>query len=188
MLLKQVKSRARREHYPAPFAIVDLWARFGASPKTGYEAEAKSIAKLMVGETSRNLVRVFFLQNRLKSQGSKPQQKISRVHVVGAGVMGGDIAAWCALRGMNVTLQDRGMEFIEPAMERANKLFKKKIRDANDREGTIARLNPDVDGLGIADADLIIEAIFEDLEVKQELLKKIESSMKPGDKYVQYPP
>jgi 3-hydroxyacyl-CoA dehydrogenase/enoyl-CoA hydratase/3-hydroxybutyryl-CoA epimerase len=134
----------------------------------------------MVGETSRNLVRVFFLQNRLKSQGSKPQQKISRVHVVGAGVMGGDIAAWCALRGMNVTLQDRGMEFIEPAIERANKLFKKKIRDANDREGTIARLNSDVDGLGIADADLIIEAIFEDLEVKQELLKKIESSMKPG--------
>jgi 3-hydroxyacyl-CoA dehydrogenase/enoyl-CoA hydratase/3-hydroxybutyryl-CoA epimerase len=180
MLLKQVKSRARREHYPAPFAIVDLWARFGASPRTGYEAEARSIANLMVGETSRNLVRVFFLQNRLKSQGSKPQQKISRVHVVGAGVMGGDIAAWCALRGMNVTLQDRGMEFIEPAIERANKLFKKKIRDANDREGTIARLNSDVDGLGIADADLIIEAIFEDLEVKQELLKKIESSMKPG--------
>lgn len=180
MLLKQVRSRARREHYPAPFAIVDLWARFGASPRTGYEAEAKSIAKLMVGETSRNLVRVFFLQNRLKSQGSKPQQKISRVHVVGAGVMGGDIAAWCALRGMNVTLQDRGMEFIEPAIERANKLFKKKIRDANDREETIARLNSDVGGLGIADADLIIEAIFEDLEAKHELLKNIESSMKPG--------
>jgi len=180
MLLKQVRSRARREHYPAPFAIVDLWARFGASPRTGYEAEATSIAKLMIGETSRNLVRVFFLQNRLKSQGSKPQQKISRVHVVGAGVMGGDIAAWCALRGMNVTLQDRGMEFIEPALERANKLFKKKIRNAIDREGTIARLNSDVDGMGIADADLIIEAIFEDLEAKQELLKKIESSMKPG--------
>jgi len=180
MLLKQVRSRARREHYPAPYAIVDLWARFGASPRTGYEAEARSIAKLMIGETSRNLVRVFFLQNRLKSQGSKPQQKISRVHVVGAGVMGGDIAAWCALRGMHVTLQDRGMEFIEPAIERANKLFQKKIRDANDREGTVARLNADVDGLGIADADLIIEAIFEDLEAKQELLKKIESSMKPG--------
>ena len=180
MLLKQVRSRARREHYPAPFAIVDLWARFGASPRTGYEAEARSIAKLMVGETSRNLVRVFFLQNRLKSQGSKPEQKIARVHVVGAGVMGGDIAAWCALRGMNVTLQDRGIEYIEPALERANKLFKKKIRDAKDREETIARLNADVDGLGIADADLIIEAIYEDLEAKQELLRQIESSMKPG--------
>ena len=180
MLLKQVRSHAREDHYPAPFAIVDLWARLGASPNTGYEAEARSFADLMVGDTSRNLVRVFFLQNRLKSQGGKPQQKISRVHVVGAGVMGGDIAAWCALRGMNVTLQDRDMKYIEPALERANKLFKKKIRDSGDRKTTSARLNPDAQGLGVADADLIIEAIFEDLHAKQQLYKSIEPSMKPG--------
>ena len=180
MLLKQVRSRARREHYPAPFAIVDLWARLGASPKSGYEAEANSFADLMVGDTSRNLVRVFYLQNRLKSQGGKPTQKISRVHVIGAGVMGGDIAAWCALRGMNVTLQDRELKYIEPSLKRASKLFAKKIRDVDDREATVARLNADVNGLGIADADLIVEAIFEDLDAKQELYKNTEPSMKPG--------
>ena len=180
MLLKQVRSRARQDHYPAPYAIIDLWAKFGASAKTGYEAEARSMAELMNGAPSRNLVRVFFLQNRLKSQGNKPQQKISRVHVIGAGVMGGDIAAWCALRGLNVTLQDREMKFIEPALERANKLFAKKVRNAGDRDATAARLNPDVDGLGIADADLIIEAIFEDREAKQTLYKSTEQSMKPG--------
>ncbi len=180
MLLKQVRSKARKDHYPAPFAIVDLWAKFAASTKTGYEAEARSMAELMNGATSRNLVRVFFLQNRLKSQGGKPAQKISRVHVIGAGVMGGDIAAWCALRGMNVTLQDREMTYIEPALERANKLFRKKIRDADDRQATIARLNADVKGLGIADADLIIEAIFEDPDAKQALYRNTESSMKPG--------
>ena len=180
MLLKQVRSKARKDHYPAPFAIINLWAKFGASAETGYEAEAKSMAELLIGSTSRNLVRVFFLQNRLKSQGGKSAQKISRVHVVGAGVMGGDIAAWCALRGMNVTLQDREMKYIEPALERANKLFSKKVRDAEDRKATAARLNADVKGLGVADADLIIEAIFEDLHAKQELYKKIESSMKPG--------
>ena len=180
MLLKQVRARARKDHYPAPFAMVDLWATFGASTKTGYEAEARSMAELMSTETSRNLVRVFFLQNRLKSQGRKPQQKITRVHVVGAGVMGGDIAAWCALRGMNVTLQDREMKYIEPALERASKLFSKKVRDAEDRQATIARLNPDVKGLGIADADLIIEAIFEDLDAKQALYRITEPSMKPG--------
>ena len=180
MLLKQVRSRARKDHYPAPFAIVDLWLRLGASPKTGYEAEARSFADLMVGDTSRNLVRVFFLQNRLKSQGEKSAQKISRVHVIGAGVMGGDIAAWCALRGMNVTLQDREMKYIEPALERADKLFRKKVRDTDDRRATSARLNPDVKGLGVADADLIIEAIFEDLDAKQELYKSTEASMKPG--------
>ena len=180
MLLKQVRSKARKDHYPAPFAIIDLWAKFGASAETGYEAEAKSMAELLIGSTSRNLVRVFFLQNRLKSQGGKPAQKISRVHVVGAGVMGGDIAAWCALRGMSVTLQDREMKYIEPALERANKLFSKKVRDAEDRKATVARLNADVKGLGVADADLIIEAIFEDPDAKRELYQKTESSMKPG--------
>ena len=54
---------------------------------------------------------------------------VKNVHVVGAGVMGGDIAAWCALRGCTVTLQDRALEFIEPALERARALFEKRIRD-----------------------------------------------------------
>jgi 3-hydroxyacyl-CoA dehydrogenase/enoyl-CoA hydratase/3-hydroxybutyryl-CoA epimerase len=180
MLLKQVRKRARKDHYPAPFAIIDLWAKFAASPRTGYEAEARSMAELLIGPTSRNLVRVFFLQNRLKSQGGKPAQKISRVHVVGAGVMGGDIAAWCALRGMNVTLQDREMKYIDPALERASKFFKKKVRDPDDRKDISARLNPDVKGLGIADSDLIIEAIFEDIDAKQELYRNTEPSMKPG--------
>jgi len=180
ILQKQVAARARKEHYPAPYAIIDLWAKHGASPRTGYDAEARSFGKLMVGSTSRNLVRVFFLQNRLKSQGGKPDQKIAHVHVVGAGVMGGDIAAWCALRGLKVTLQDRGAEYIEPALQRAAKLFSKKIHDANDRAAATDRLLVDVAGDGVADADLIIEAIFEDLEAKQSLYQRLQSSMKPG--------
>ena len=180
ILQKQVAARARKEHYPAPYAIIDLWARHGASPRSGYDAEARSFAELMVGSASRNLVRVYFLQNRLKSQGSKPDKKIAHVHVVGAGVMGGDIAAWCALRGLKVTLQDRGAEYIEPALKRAAKLFSKKIRDANDRAAATDRLLTDVDGDGVADADLIIEAIFENLEAKQSLYQTLQSTMKPG--------
>jgi 3-hydroxyacyl-CoA dehydrogenase/enoyl-CoA hydratase/3-hydroxybutyryl-CoA epimerase len=180
ILRKQVAARARQEHYPAPYAIIDLWAQHGASTRSGYDAEARSFAKLMVGSTSRNLVRVFFLQNRLKSQGNKPQKKIEHVHVVGAGVMGGDIAAWCALRGLNVTLQDRGPEYIDPALRRAAKLFSKKIRDANDRAAATDRLRTDIDGDGVAEADLIIEAIFENLEAKQSLYEKLQSSMKAG--------
>ena len=180
ILRKQVATRARKEHYPAPYAIIDLWAQHGASQRSGYDAEARSFAKLMVGSTSRNLVRVFFLQNRLKSQGNKPQKKVEHVHVVGAGVMGGDIAAWCALRGFNVTLQDRAAEYIEPALQRTAKLFSKKIRDANDRAAASDRIRADVDGDGVADADLIIEAIFEDMEAKQALYEKLQSSMKAG--------
>ncbi len=180
MLIKQVAGKARKEHYPAPYAMIDLWARHGASSKTGYEGEARSFAKLMCSSTSRNLVRVFFLQNRLKGQGQKTDKKIANVHVVGAGVMGGDIAAWCALRGLNVTLQDREEQYIQPAIERAQKMFAKRVRNEEKRSAVAARLRSDVSGEGIAAADLIIEAIFENLEAKQSLYETIEKSMQPG--------
>ncbi len=180
VLLKQVARKARKEHYPAPYAMIDLWSRFGAKGDVAYEAEAQSIAKMMCTETSRNLVRVFFLQSKLKSQGAKDAAKIEHVHVVGAGVMGGDIAAWCALRGNTVTLQDREMKYIEPALERAAKLFSKRVRDEAKRADTTARLRADVAGDGAAEADLIIEAIFENLEAKQALYKDLQAKMKPG--------
>jgi 3-hydroxyacyl-CoA dehydrogenase/enoyl-CoA hydratase/3-hydroxybutyryl-CoA epimerase len=180
MLVKQVASKARREHYPAPYAMIDLWVRYGASPQSGYEAEARSFAELMCTSASRNLVRVFFLQNKLKGQGGKPATRVARVHVIGAGVMGGDIAAWCALRGLEVTLQDREQKYIDPAMERAAKLFSKRIRDEDDRAAASARLRADVEGAGIAEADLIIEAIFENLDAKKALYKDVEQRMKAG--------
>lgn len=180
VLRKQVASKASKEHYPAPYAIIDLWMKHGASPKTAYIAEAHSIAELMVSSTSRNLVRVFFLQNKLKSQGNKTDKRIEKLHVVGAGVMGGDIAAWSALRGLQVTLQDRADEFVQPAMDRASKLFDKKTYNEKDRVAAGQRLRADVAGDGIADADLVIEAIFENVEAKQALYRELQAKMKAG--------
>jgi 3-hydroxyacyl-CoA dehydrogenase/enoyl-CoA hydratase/3-hydroxybutyryl-CoA epimerase len=133
----------------------------------------------MVGRTSRNLVRVFFLQNNMKSQGGKPSRKIEKVHVIGAGVMGGDIAAWCALRGFQVTLQDRAEEYVQPAMDRAARLFDKKTYNDADRQAAGERLRADVQGKGIGDADLFIEAIYEDAEAKQALYRELQAKMKP---------
>ena len=178
-LVGQVAGRARKEHYPSPYAMIALWKEHGAS-NDSFAAEARSFAELMVGSTSRNLVRVFFLQNRLKGQGGKPETPIERVHVVGAGVMGGDIAAWCALRGLQVTLQDREQQYIDPAMQRAAKLFGKRIRDANERARVSDRIVPDVAGEGAATADLVIEAIFENADAKQALYKDLQQRMKPG--------
>ncbi len=180
MLIKQVAGKARKEHYPAPYAMIDLWAKHGASTRTGYVAEAKSFARMMATDTARNLIRVFFLQGKLKKQGNKIDTKIEHVHVVGAGVMGGDIAAWCALRGHTVTLQDREQKYIDPALERAQKLFGKKVRDGAKRAATAARLQADVNGDGVPRADLVIEAIFENLEAKQELYQRLQAAMKPG--------
>ncbi len=179
-LIAQVRSKANPKHYPAPYAMIDLWAEYGASPKTGYEAEARKFADLMCTSTSRNLVRVFFLQNALKGQGNKPDGKIQNVHVVGAGVMGGDIAAFCAYRGLNVTLQDREQKYIDPAIARAEKFYAKKIRDEERRAATIERLKSDVNGDGVKNADLIIEAIYENQEAKQSLYENLEKTMKPG--------
>ncbi len=180
MLIKQVAGKARKDHYPSPYAMIDLWAKHGASSKTGYDAEADSFGKVMLTDTARNLIRVFFLQDKLKKQGNKIDKKIEHVHVVGAGVMGGDIAAWCALRGHTVTLQDREQQYIDPAMKRAEKLFSKRVRDDAKRSETAARLRSDVAGDGVAQADLVIEAIFENLEAKQELYQRLQAEMKPG--------
>jgi 3-hydroxyacyl-CoA dehydrogenase/enoyl-CoA hydratase/3-hydroxybutyryl-CoA epimerase len=180
MLIKQVASKARKEHYPSPYAMIDLWAKHGASSRTGYDAEAESFGRVMMTDTARNLIRVFFLQGKLKKQGNPVEQKIEHVHVVGAGVMGGDIAAWCALRGHTVTLQDREQQYIDPAMARAGKLFAKRVRDDGKRAATAQRLQADVSGDGAARADLVIEAIFENLEAKQALYRDLQAKMKPG--------
>ena len=178
VLEKQVAKKARRDHYPAPYAIIDLWRRHGADPETMYVAEARSIAELMCSPTSRNLVRVFLLQDRLKALGAKRKDRFDHVHVVGAGVMGGDIAAWCAVRGLNVTLQDRAPEFIAPALKRAQALFKKRLREPRLVQAAMDRLMPDVGGLGVPKADVVIEAIFENAEAKQALYKELEPRMK----------
>ena len=103
----QVARRVRSDHYPAPYALIDLWQRYGGNGPSAMDAEARSMGELLCTSTSRNLVRVFFLQERLKSAGKAVDEPARHVHVVGAGVMGGDIATWCAARGLSVTLQDR---------------------------------------------------------------------------------
>ncbi len=176
---QQVARRARPDHYPAPYAIVSLWEEHGARGQAAYEAEARSIAQLFLTPTSRNLVRVFFMQDRLKGIAGKDARRFERVHVVGAGVMGGDIAAWCAYRGLEVTLQDREERFVVPALERAREFFQKRCRRPGQADECVARLRADVTGEGVAGADVVIEAIFENVEAKRELYARLEPAMKP---------
>ncbi len=179
-LVAQVASKARRDHYPAPYAIIDLWARYGAHGQSAFAAEARSIAQLFTTETSRNLVRVFLLQDRLKALGGKAAADIKHVHVVGAGVMGGDIAAWSALRGFTVTLQDTSPDFVNAALQRSRELFEKRLRDPARSAAAQERLTADVGGSGVERADVVIEAIFESLEAKRDLYARLEPRMKPG--------
>jgi len=179
-LARSIRSRVRRRanpaHYPAPNAIIDLWQRYGASGPDAFKAEAKSIGELLVTSTCRNLVRVHFLRERLRNLAPK-QGGVERVHVVGAGVMGGDIASWCAMRGLAVTLEDRAMEYVEPALERAKKFFKRRLRAPGEAAAAEERLTVDLDAEQIGTADVVIEAIVEQLEAKQAYFQKVESEV-----------
>ena len=177
---KQTAAKARPDQYPAPFALIEVWRRGGSSITQRLKIEARAVAKLALTPTCRNLVRVYFLQERLKGLAAGADSGIRRVHVIGAGVMGGDIAAWSALRGFDVTLQDREMKFIQPALDRAQELYSKRLKTPERIQPVAARLKADDDGKGIADADLVIEAIFENLDATQELYRKTEPAMKAG--------
>lgn len=177
-MAKQVARKARKEHYPAPYALINTWARTGGSPiQTRLDAERRAVVKLAGTPTARNLIRIFFLTERLKALGGK-DHGIQHVQVVGAGVMGGDIAAWSAYKGFNVTLQDREQRFIDPAMERAQALFAKRVKDDSKRPAVAARLKADLAGEGVAQADLVIEAIIENPDAKRALYQSLEPKMK----------
>ena len=184
---KQVARRARQEHYPAPYAIIDMWRKYGGNALAVPAAKPTSLDAIIGSPTTRNLVRVFFLQERLKGygklSGDAAEFQPQRVHVVGAGVMGGDIAAWCALRGMTVTLQDQDISRIAPAIQRAAEAYRKKFRFERDADKQVRfvldRLIPDAAGEGVRQADVVIEAIFENLDAKQALFRDIETRAKP---------
>ncbi len=173
---QQVAKKARPEHYPAPYAIIDLWARHDGNALAAPEV----IDRIITSPTARNLLRVYHLQERLKGFGKASDFTAKRVHVIGAGVMGGDIAAWCALRGMTVTLQDQTLERIAPALKRAHALFTKRLREPLKIRDAFDRLIPDPNGDGVAHADVVIEAIFENVEAKHALFKALEAKLKPG--------
>ncbi len=172
---RQVARRARPEHYPAPYGIIDCWARHDGNAL----ARPELIDPIVRSPTAKNLVRVFFLQDRLKSFGRNSAVVTRRLHVAGAGVMGGDIAAWAALRGITVTLQDQTLDRVAAAIGRAGSLFERRIRDPLARRAALDRLIPDPEGHGAAHADVVIEAIFEDLEAKRHLLAGLERRMRP---------
>lgn len=176
---KRTAAKARPSHYPAPFELIEAWEACGDDPQQMMDEEARRVARLLIGNTSGGLRRVFWLMERLKAHGKESDFRARRVHVIGAGVMGGDIAAWCVLQGLEVTLQDREMKYIEPALRRAGKLFVKRLKTPDRIAGARSRLIADVEGSGVARADVVIEAIFENLEAKQTLFRDLESRLKP---------
>ena len=182
-LRRQVAAKASPEHYPAPYALIDLWKRYGDNKNAMLAAEVRSVSQLATTPTAKNLLRVYFLQERLKSigkAGDKTLPAVKHAHIIGGGIMGGDIAVWCALRGLNVTVQETHSEAISGMYARARKLYARKLKQKNKITAALDHITADPDGFGLAQADVVIEAIFENLDAKHELLKNIEPEIKPN--------
>lgn len=176
---KKTAERADPRHYPAPYELIEAWEEEGGDFKGMLEEEAERVGRLIISDTSEGLRRVYFLMERLKDYGKKAEFEARRVHVIGAGVMGGDIAAWCVLQGLEVTVEDREMKYIEKARKRAHELFRKKLRSPDLVAGARSRFMADLDGKGVARADVVIEAIFENVDAKRSLFEKLEPLLKP---------
>lgn len=177
---KKTSEKVREEHYPAPFRLIDLFEQFGDSSKRMKHAETRLFAPLMVSDQAKNLRRVFRLTEMLKNEAPKDGFKPLRAHVIGAGTMGGDIAAWCVVSGMQASLQDLDKEQIDKAFARAKKLFQKRLRKKQAVDAAMARLIADVDGDHVARADIVIEAIVENLDIKRKVFTALEPKLKPG--------
>ncbi len=180
-LRAETAKKVREEHYPAPFRLIDLFETHAGNLDGMKVAETRAFAPLMLSDTSRNLRRVFKLSEMMKAQAPKGLAfKPLRVHVIGAGVMGADIAGWCVASGMEVSLQDVNAAQIGKGIAAQRKVINRKFKTRPERAAAMARLIADPKGQSIGRADVVIEAIVEKLDVKQNLFKSIEGKLKPG--------
>lgn len=175
----EAEKKAPKKHYPAPYALIDLWEDLGGEPKVMKEAEVASFAKLLTTDTAKSLVRVFFLRENLKKLAGKGEE-MKHVHVIGAGAMGGDIAAWCAWQGISVSLADMQPKPLAKAVGKAASLFGKIGKKSSLTRDALDRMIPDLHGDGVGRADLIIEAVPENLDIKKKVYAVTEQRMKEG--------
>jgi 3-hydroxyacyl-CoA dehydrogenase / enoyl-CoA hydratase / 3-hydroxybutyryl-CoA epimerase len=168
---------APEEHYPAPYALIDLWEEHGDSRQAMQDQEIRSFAKLLKTDTAQNLIRAFFLREQLKGMAGSGNE-LRRIHVVGAGAMGAEIAAWCAIKGLDVTLFDVDRPALAKAVQRAARLCDSEHLSAIERGTALDRLVPDPKGQGVPGADLVIEAAPENFELKQKIYREIEPKLK----------
>ncbi len=183
ILAKNIKKRIHEAHYPAPFRLINLWKKYAGNTDLMMRKEAESVALLINTNTAKNLIRVFHLQELLKSQShetaSDNNSRLQHIHIIGGGVMGGDIAIWCAYKGFRVTVHDRSHEVLAQLVQRANIFLNNKLKNKRLIQAVLDRLIPDIKNQGIIKAQLIIEAIIEDVNSKQQVFIEAEELAPP---------
>jgi len=185
-------------HYPAPLEALAViqgtgtgyGARFrGAEREKAMNREAEGFGKLAVTEVSKNLIRLFFLTEGLKKSNGLPpgrDVKVSEVHsaaVLGAGVMGGGIAQLFAEKEIPTRMKDLNTKALSLGVEAASKIFQKQVkkRKITKRQflQKLNRIAPVLDYSGFETGDIVVEAVIENMEIKQKVFRELEDHVKP---------
>jgi 3-hydroxyacyl-CoA dehydrogenase/enoyl-CoA hydratase/3-hydroxybutyryl-CoA epimerase len=188
-----VLARARRKvlaetrgHYPAPLRAIEVvGAGLDRGRSAGFDAEARAIGELAVSPVSKNLVHVFRLMEASKrDDGAPAPPAVRRPAVLGAGVMGGGIAHLIADQaGLPVRIKDVRPEALATALATADSLFERQARRRRlrpaDKRRRMALLQPTLEDAGLAACDFVIEAVVENLEVKQKVMADLDRRLSP---------
>jgi len=183
LVLGQARKRVMKEtggHYPAPLAALEILEKtLDLSIPESLQLEARAVGKLITTDVSRNLVHVFHLiESAKKAAPAVPAASVERVAVLGAGVMGGGIAQLLAYRGYHVRMKDIRHEAIATGLRHARELFDAAVRkrrlEKREAKQMMDRISPTLEYTGFGTADLVIEAVVENMDVKKSVLVEAE--------------
>lgn len=185
-VLSQARGRVLREthgHYPAPLEILRvLRSTWGAPSATGLKVEREAVARLLFTPESKNLRRIFALREEAKRRPETLRARaVEHAAVMGAGTMGGEIAYLFSSRGMRARLRDLKTEPLLRSLAHARSLFERERQRGHltpaEMEQALGRIEPTLDMAGLRRTDLVLEAVVEDLPVKQTLFRELEGQV-----------
>ena len=171
-------------NYPAPVKIIEcVKAGMEKGPAAGVEAETKKFGELVVSPQSRELIQIFLSMTAMKKNPLKDKVRpVKKIGILGAGLMGAGIADVSSTNGMEVLLKDVSYDAVgqgEKAIwQDLDGKVKKKALSPFQRDVTFSLITGTTDYRGFEKADLIIEAVFEDLELKRKILAETEAYMR----------
>jgi 3-hydroxyacyl-CoA dehydrogenase/enoyl-CoA hydratase/3-hydroxybutyryl-CoA epimerase len=183
-LARKSALKKTRGHYPAALKAIDLAEKsLFRSVSRSLSAEKEAILRLADTATSRNLVGVFFLQDRAKHLVAPNAQSIRRTGVIGSGVMGSGIAQWLAARGMDVLLRDVDATQLAGGLQRAEKLFadarRRGLLSSAEAQAGMDRIVPAELPVEMKLVDLVVEAAVEKMELKKQIFADLEERTRP---------
>ncbi|MCS6885507.1 MAG: 3-hydroxyacyl-CoA dehydrogenase NAD-binding domain-containing protein [Acidobacteriota bacterium] len=173
---------AQQKLYPAPKRILEV-VRTGLEEgfEAGLEAEAKAFGELVVSTTARNLIHLFFASNEAKKDNSVAAQprEVSKIGILGAGLMGAGIAAVAVDSGYMVRMKDKEYEAVGRGLKYLAGVLREKYERRREGQREIdhrlALASGTIDYTGFKTVDFVIEAVFEDVKLKHEVIKEVEA-------------